>query len=185
MNKGGYMKRTSGFTIVELLIVIVVIGILAAITMVAFNGVQERARDAQRAQDVKTIVKALEVYYLDVGHYPMSQCGSSCPAGKKINSSWATTSDGTWSILEEALVPKYISALPSDPLASTDDAAGIYGGFNYDYVVPGSWCNATWGQMYLLTYNLEAATTQERNINGCSSGAQPTNYQSSEYAVVK
>ena len=41
-----YKKRTPGFTIVELLIVIVVIGILAAITIVAFNGVQNKARQA-------------------------------------------------------------------------------------------------------------------------------------------
>ena len=44
-------KKQTGFTIVELLIVIVVIGILAAITIVAFNGVQQRARDAQRRQN--------------------------------------------------------------------------------------------------------------------------------------
>lgn len=41
-------KQNSGFTIVELLIVIVVIGILAAITIVAYNGVQQRARDMTR-----------------------------------------------------------------------------------------------------------------------------------------
>lgn len=44
MYKSGRAKKQTGFTIVELLIVIVVIGILAAITVVAFNGVQERAR---------------------------------------------------------------------------------------------------------------------------------------------
>jgi prepilin-type N-terminal cleavage/methylation domain-containing protein len=40
-------KKRSGFTIVELLIVIVVIAILAALTFVAFNGLQNRARVAQ------------------------------------------------------------------------------------------------------------------------------------------
>jgi prepilin-type N-terminal cleavage/methylation domain-containing protein len=55
-------KTTSGFTIVELLVVIVVIAILAAITIVAYNGIQARARDTQRIQDIKTIAKAHELY---------------------------------------------------------------------------------------------------------------------------
>lgn len=49
-----------GFTIVELLIVIVVIGILAAITVVAFNGVQQRAQEAKIKSDVSAIVKAVQ-----------------------------------------------------------------------------------------------------------------------------
>lgn len=48
-----------GFTIVELLIVIVVIGILAAITIVSYNGVQARAQVAQRQADTTTYLKAI------------------------------------------------------------------------------------------------------------------------------
>jgi len=55
-------KQISGFTIVELLIVIVVIGILAAITIVSFNGVQNKANDAAIQTDFATIAKKLEVY---------------------------------------------------------------------------------------------------------------------------
>lgn len=62
------MKKQHGFTIVELLIVIVVIGILAAITIVAYNGLQARAKDAQRVNDVDTITKALELYLLIKGN---------------------------------------------------------------------------------------------------------------------
>ena len=51
-----------GFTIVELLIVIVVIAILAAITIVAYNGIQGRALDSTRLSDLATIRKALEAY---------------------------------------------------------------------------------------------------------------------------
>jgi general secretion pathway protein G len=70
-------KRQPGFTIVELLIVIVVIGILAAITIVAFNGVQARGRDSARIQKVKDIAKAIELYKTDNGFYPKIQDGAS------------------------------------------------------------------------------------------------------------
>ncbi len=53
--------RSRGFTIVELLIVIVVIGILAAITIVAFNGVQQRAKDSRMQSEAKTLLKAGEL----------------------------------------------------------------------------------------------------------------------------
>ncbi len=63
-------KSISGFTIVELLIVIVVIAILAAITVVAFNGVQQRGRDSHRVSDVKQLHKALELFHAENGYYP-------------------------------------------------------------------------------------------------------------------
>lgn len=62
--------KNKGFTIVELLIVIVVIAILAAITIVAFNGTQVRARDTARITKVKEISKAIELYQVDNGTYP-------------------------------------------------------------------------------------------------------------------
>lgn len=65
-----------GFTIVELLIVIVVVAILAAITSVAYNGVQARARDAVRIQKLTAITKAIEMYYVDNGRYPPIQDGN-------------------------------------------------------------------------------------------------------------
>ncbi len=53
-------KQQSGFTIVELLIVIVIIGILAAITTVAYNGIQGRANDSAIKSDLANIAKQLE-----------------------------------------------------------------------------------------------------------------------------
>jgi prepilin-type N-terminal cleavage/methylation domain-containing protein len=64
------MKKDRGFTIVELLIVIVVIGILAAITIVAYNGVQNRARTSAAESAANTVVKKAEAYNADEGSYP-------------------------------------------------------------------------------------------------------------------
>jgi prepilin-type N-terminal cleavage/methylation domain-containing protein len=61
------MKKTSGFTIVELLIVIVVIGILAAITIVAYNSIQDRARAAAMVTGIKSIDKAFRALAAENG----------------------------------------------------------------------------------------------------------------------
>lgn len=67
-----FKKSQEGFTIVELLIVIVVIGILAALVLTTFQGVQARARDTERKTDVNALHTHLEVYYNDNGVYPTS-----------------------------------------------------------------------------------------------------------------
>jgi prepilin-type N-terminal cleavage/methylation domain-containing protein len=63
-------KLESGFTIVELLIVIVVIAILAALVLTAYTGVQQRARDSSRASDVRSIATAAEAYRAENTAYP-------------------------------------------------------------------------------------------------------------------
>lgn len=62
------MRR--GFTIVELLIVIVVIAILAAITVVAYTGVQNQANDAAVRSDLANIAKQYEIYKVENDLYP-------------------------------------------------------------------------------------------------------------------
>lgn len=64
--------KSKGFTIVELLIVIVVIGILAAITIVAYNGVQGRANDTAVQSDLKNFATRLSMYQVDNGSYPLA-----------------------------------------------------------------------------------------------------------------
>lgn len=66
-------KTTSGFTIVELLIVIVVIAILAVITIVAYNGIQNRANDSTIQSDLVNYSKKAELFNVDNGRYPGSQ----------------------------------------------------------------------------------------------------------------
>jgi prepilin-type N-terminal cleavage/methylation domain-containing protein len=63
-------KKSPGFTIVELLIVIVVIGILAAITIVAFNGVKDRAILSSMSGDLSNNSKQLGLFNAEFGRYP-------------------------------------------------------------------------------------------------------------------
>src|SRR3990167_6118453 len=59
-----------GFTIVELLIVIVIIGILAALVIVTYSGIQQKARDTERKTDVNALHGQLEAYQAQNGKYP-------------------------------------------------------------------------------------------------------------------
>lgn len=64
------INKRYGFTIVELLIVIVVIGILAAIVVVAFSGIQNRAKDTRAQNDIKNVQKIVENHNALTGGYP-------------------------------------------------------------------------------------------------------------------
>ena len=63
-------NKNHGFTIVELLIVIVVIGILAAISIVSYNGIQNRSKNAQTTSALNNWVKGLQMYKADRGSWP-------------------------------------------------------------------------------------------------------------------
>ena len=73
-----YKNTRKAFTLIEMLIVIVIIGILAAALVPRLQAVQGRARDTKRLTDFKQIQDALEIYYIDNQNYPLSSSAAGC-----------------------------------------------------------------------------------------------------------
>lgn len=64
------LKKQKGFTLVELLIVIIIIGILATLVIVTFTGVQQKARDSKRQTDLNAVDSHVEAFYAQYAFYP-------------------------------------------------------------------------------------------------------------------
>ena len=72
MNQVNKNKSESGFTLVEMLVVISILGILLAVVGVNYGGVQASARDSVRVSDLNQIKLAFEMYRQENGSYPSS-----------------------------------------------------------------------------------------------------------------
>ncbi len=87
------VRSERGFTIVELLIVIVVIAILAAITIVAYNGIQNRAHNSAQQTNAENLAKKLEAYASINGSYPVSNTAANMTTAMNV------TTNGTEAVL--------------------------------------------------------------------------------------
>lgn len=113
MKKVG-ISPSRGFTIVELLIVIVVIGILAALVITAYNGIQNRANYARAQSDIKAINKGILAYYAANGSYPY-------PSGN--TGTYYSFGYSPSAITIPGLVPDFMSKIPNTP---QDGTGGYY-----------------------------------------------------------
>ena len=136
-------KRTNGFTIVELLVVVVVIAILASITIVTYNGINTRAYNTQILSGVQQYYKALEVYRTFHGHYPPTteeQAGNTAVTLTCLGTGYPDQECGTVTgktIVEDPLfnteMKEVISAAPhiglnAVPVQDESFIGAVYGG---------------------------------------------------------
>ena len=156
------LHKKNGFTLIELLVVVAIIGILATVVLSSLSSARERARDAKRLADIKTIQNALEIYHLDNGSYPRStNLASGIPNSDPHN---ATSSNASWANFEALMG----ITLPRDPV---NDVVGDgnhlqNGGYAYLYRSLGGNCE---GQEYQLMYKLETDSSGGGSVGRCGS----------------
>lgn len=166
------MHKQKGFTIVELLIVIVVIGVLAAITIVAFNGIQGRARDSQRKSDLSAIAKAINVRAVENSN-PL-QYGTTCASGTSGFFTQTGTSEtgsnyGTQSAMDCLRTEANITATFRDPTGRTSCPNGT-GATCYIYMFAS--CG---GAMYVYAH-LETQPLDSTATDGTCQAAYDSSY---------
>lgn len=109
-------RYTNGFTLIEVLVVIALIGFLAAITIIAINPAQNfrDARNTQRRSDVTQILNAITQYTTQQGN-TLAGLGTipTCPTLEDIGTGVGNLN------LATGLVPNYIVAIPTDPNGGT------------------------------------------------------------------
>lgn len=108
--------RTRGFTLIEIMVVVVIMGILAALIVPKLMGRTDDARIIAAKQDIATIMQALKLYKLDNQHYPTTDQGLQAlivkPASGPAADGWKTGG--------------YLEKLPKDPWGNP-----------YQYLSPG------------------------------------------------
>jgi prepilin-type N-terminal cleavage/methylation domain-containing protein len=148
-----------GFTIVELLIVIVVIGILAALVVTTYSGIQAKARDSKRRTDLQALQTQIEAFYATNNYYPSSaEINDSTWRGTNMKSLSADTMkdpSGTTSTLSTTAASstnmKVYGYVPTH-----DDGAACTG----TATTPDTACSK-----YTLTTYLESSKTVESKAN--------------------
>lgn len=120
-------KNGRGFTIVELLVVIVIISILAVITAVAYNGVQTRSKISKMETDITTVQRLVEAYKARNGSYPTTAASLNVDWSQATARTDANCTGGTKSV---DWVPNLSTSLPQST-ANTTGVSGYPGCYVY------------------------------------------------------
>lgn len=91
-------RQTAGFTLVEIMIVVVIIGLLAALAIPAFSRVQQSAQNNRYISDLRTFAQAFETYAVKNGNWPPNAGTGAVPAGRS-----GELKDAAWTVPKNSI----------------------------------------------------------------------------------
>jgi len=129
-------RNIGGFTFIELLVALSIIGLLATVIMAGAEATRKSARVAQRVSDMKQVQNALDLYYANNKAYPSTSgvYRGVCPG---FNGGGAYTVNN--GLVIPGLAPEYIIAVPVDPQSNITSDTNCYlytsNGTDYAFLV--------------------------------------------------
>lgn len=190
------MTKKRGFTLAELLIVMMIIAILAVVASVSYNSARIKARDSKRISDSQTIGAAVEQYYEVNGEYPNSKnCGTGATT-KIPTTDWCnsklTGTGGQWiKDLNTTTLTDFLSVVPVDPINDAPTSATSIDSNAYFYYAYSA-TDTTKLQTYYLVMTLEDSnnTFFVQNMQGIAGDSDPSGnidgsvcYNGSQYFI--
>jgi prepilin-type N-terminal cleavage/methylation domain-containing protein len=131
-------RAQSGFSLIELIIVISIIVLLASILLSSFDTVQKRSRDTRRIADIQSVQKALELYYIAHSRYPDANVNA---CGWDVGNAMHPFMQGT------GISPDFAGGTPPIDIFPQDDCSG----YRYYRYPAGSYgCPVNRGAFYVL-----------------------------------
>ncbi len=130
MTQGNIKIKERGFTIVELLVVIVVIGILATITIVSYTGITAKANTAANKQNASSVIATAQIVYANTSSFPVTSATSATVIAA-LNSSDAKIPSGL-TVTSTSVTSGTATALSYRQKANTGICVGYW-----DYSIPG------------------------------------------------
>ena len=139
-----------GFTLLELLVSMAIIGLLASFVLTAIYTAREKARDTERLAELRELQAALEFTYSRDGTYPVSH--------------WTCSHEANWDsgALANA-INEYMNQMPTDPINGSTGRSANGSDYNYCYF---SRAGGDEGEWYMLTVLMETPHLELESRDG-------------------